>query len=119
MMDLASNRLMESDRKFFSHLQALRQCMVASKGRSQDVPSWQRALQVEGARLSGAGAAPLRPGPEPVLRQRGRSCDNSHQATPRTSRSPVRSSGPSRRASPSERQQSYRKRPAVISVDVS
>jgi len=103
----------------FSHLQALRQCMVASKGRSQDVPSWQRALQVEGARLSGAGAAPLRPGPEPVLRQRGRSCDNSHQATPRTSRSPVRSSGPSRRASPSERQQSYRKRPAVISVDVS
>eukprot|EP00931_Biecheleriopsis_adriatica_P075106 TRINITY_DN49052_c0_g1_i1.p1 TRINITY_DN49052_c0_g1~~TRINITY_DN49052_c0_g1_i1.p1 ORF type:complete len:1023 (-),score=212.60 TRINITY_DN49052_c0_g1_i1:95-3163(-) len=41
-----------------NHLQALRQCLVSSKGRS-DVTGWQKAMRVEGARLQGAGAAPL------------------------------------------------------------
>jgi len=124
----------------FSHLQALRQHLICSKGRSSDAPGWQRALQVEGARLTGAGAAPFRAGPVPApgsqpspraeatprrrsssgSRQRGRSCGQSQPpiARPGTSprgasRSPARAS---RQASPVERLRAARV--PVVSVDV-
>lgn len=124
----------------FSHLQALRQHLICSKGRSSEAPGWQRALQVEGARLMGAGAAPFRAGPVPALgsqpspraeatprrknssgsRQRGRSCGQSQPqiACPGTSprgasRSPARAS---RQASPVDRLRAVRV--PVVSVDV-
>mmetsp|Transcript_2865 Transcript_2865/g.5505 ORF Transcript_2865/g.5505 Transcript_2865/m.5505 type:complete len:865 (+) Transcript_2865:127-2721(+) len=42
-------------------LQALRRCLVSSQSRNSG--TWQRTIRVESARLSGAGAAPLRTRP--------------------------------------------------------
>jgi len=44
----------------FDHLQQLRQCLTASSaGRANGRSNWQRTIRVDGARMSGAGAAPL------------------------------------------------------------
>lgn len=40
------------------HLQALKRCLVSSQSRNSG--TWQRTIRIETARLSGAGAAPLR-----------------------------------------------------------
>lgn len=68
-----------------NHLRALQRCMSSSQSRSS--AGWQKVLRVEGARLQGAGAAPLRSvpsnGPLTPVRRRGPSAASGDGWAPR------------------------------------